>query len=173
MKTVEKTKYSVGPISIAMDSGSNFLGFSIYDITSKKYIISGLLRPTTRDGKIIPVGDSYPHIKKCRSLLKQIKELVKKYEVTTGIIEVPSHWAKAGFAARESGSMQKLNFVAGMICSISMFKTCYPEDWKGNMSKEICKARLEKFHPNIDTRNMSSDEIDSICINHWFLNMKV
>lgn len=102
-----------------------------------------LLRPEQE------VRDEGLFIKKCVSMVNEVKALVDEYDVQHLVLEVPEHWAIAGFNARESGSMTKLMFLCGGIFTyFNMIgvpvHTLHPREWKGQLPKDVVRERLKK-----------------------------
>lgn len=124
---------------MSIDSSVNNLGIAIWDMSSKKLLLWKLVHPKS-DCR----SNEY---EKSWSILCQLKEWIKIYAINHIICEVPTYWAIGGFEARETGSMNKLSFVCGLIYSLrgdmEKFKLVTPSDWKGQLSKIVTQNRLQ------------------------------
>lgn len=157
---------------LAIDPSINFCGVAVFDIKKKELEHASLIVP---DKVIKRDGEWYD---KARSISDQIKTIVADSDIDRIVCELPEHWSVAGFAARESGSIQKLNFVCGMIYSaiheVEIFEFIIPRGWKGQLSKEVCKNRLTefyagkgKFYTVDEWEKLNHNVVDSIGIAHW------
>ena len=173
---------------LSIDPSINNLGWAIfYKKKLKKY---GMLHPDLK---------SADYMVKCREMIIKLKGLCK--DIPGGmsnmqiVVEVPDHFATAGFMSRESGAVQKLTFLAGMIYNMQPDVVGYfPRVWKGNLKKHTCALRLAKIdrfyskimlgdkpkieycsdcdvqHPKIILRH---DTIDAIGIGHKYIWGKI
>lgn len=157
---------------LAIDPSINFCGMAIFDIRKKELEVARLITP---DKVVKRDGEFYD---KARSVSDQIKEVVADSNIDRIVCELPEHWSVAGFAARESGSIQKLNFVCGMIYSaihdVDLFEFIIPRGWKGQLSKDVTRNRLEpiyagkgKFYTAKEWKGLNHNIADAIGIGHW------
>lgn len=126
---------------LAIDPSINNMGIAVYEHEKLRHY--ELLRPNQE------VRDEGIFIKKCLSMVNEINILIDKYDVQHLVLEVPEHWAVAGFNARESGSMTKLMFLCGGIFThFNMITvpvhTLHPREWKGQLPKDVVRKRLKK-----------------------------
>lgn len=131
--------------TIAIDPSVNNCGYAVFKKSS--IIDYGLL--SEKKG-----GD---YTEKARNMHKAIRELIS--EVSKDgypwgdvqlVTEIPQSFGSAGYLARESGAERKLTFVAGMIYGIAPNTIAYePQQWKGQMSKCVVRARLSKKYPKL------------------------
>ena len=145
---------------IAIDPSINDMGCAIFK--NKKLISGELLKPRKLGEK------SKDHILKSRALLSAIKErrrLLKSKKVDI-ILEIPEYHGVAGYLARESGSIFKLTFLCGMICSMKDVITYTPSGWKGQLSKEVTQNRLAKYYPKKNIKELNHNIVDAIGIGH-------
>jgi hypothetical protein len=156
---------------MSLDPSINNLGMAIWDAPKKEVIMYTLVHPT-KDAK-----DN--EFDKSLSMLRQVKKQIQAYAVDGIIMETPETWAVAGYQARETGSMTKLAFVCGMLCSlceeVGFYRVVIPREWKGQLSKEVMCNRLEKHYlaRKIDLLNMDSNIADAIGIGHFQLYGRV
>jgi len=143
---------------LSIDPSINFCGYCAWN--DKKIIEYGLLNPQTKT-------DDY--IEKSRSIFSQIKHLIKRHGIEKLVLEIPTHFGVAGYLARESGSVFKLTFVCGMICSLDNVQTVEPHRWKGQLSKDVVFRRMNalKLYKGIDFLEINNNVADGIAIGHW------
>lgn len=155
---------------ISIDPSINNVGIAIWQLPNT-LIMYQLLHP-----KIDKRGNEYD---KSLSILDQIKAWVKAYTVNRMILEVPAHWAVAGFEARETGSIAKLMLVVGMIYSmrhdLDELKIVKPAEWKGQLPKEVMENRLRKDYASIgvDLAKLNPNVVDAIGIGHFYITGSV
>lgn len=152
---------------ITIDPSINFTGMAIF--YNKKLIGYGLLQPKYK-------GDDY--IEKSFSIYKQVRILIKNNSIDTMIIEVPDNFGTAGYLARESGSVQKLTFVCGMLISLKIkinVVFLLPREWKGQLPKKTVYNRLNKlnYYKDLDFHKINNNIADAIAIGHFYLHGRV
>lgn len=154
---------------MSLDPSINNLGMAIWNIDDKKLLLWKLLHPE--------VGQRRNEFDKSLSMLNQVKQWIQIYAVNHIIMETPEHWVVGGFQARETGSMTKLAFVCGMLCSlvndlaIKEFKVVTPAEWKGQLPKEVVANRLkEHYLPlGINLTEIDANVADAIEIGHFYI----
>lgn len=166
-----KPKYEY---ALSVDPSINACGYAVHEISTKKLLDHGLISPKKAIKK--KEGAS-TFIAKSRYVLDTIAEIMDDYGADSVqlVLEIPDHWGDQGFLARESGSIYKLTFVCGMICSLSPDIVTYlPREWKGQMKKEVMQRRLAKFCAGIvDIPSLNHNIVDAIGIGRKFLGEKV
>lgn len=151
---------------ISIDPSINNVGIAIWEFPNT-LLMHKLLHP-----KVNARENEYD---KSLSILDQIKEWMKAYRVNRMILEVPSHWAVAGFEARETGSIAKLSFVCGMIYSLKSeldeLRIVKPHEWKGQLSKAIMVNRLKDVYlaMGVELEKLNPNIADAIGIGHYRL----
>lgn len=154
---------------ITIDPSINNLGLAVFDIQKKRLVEAVLLRP--QDKK----GDAYA---RSYSLYLQIRKFVKKYDTQQIVSETPDHWHVAGFEARESGAIDKLVTICGMIYTLQTIvddvQMVIPRNWKKQFPKEVMKNRIEKYYvPKYydckEWDDLDHNIRDAIGIGHWKL----
>lgn len=155
-------------VLLSIDPSINNLGMAIWEVEKKRLIHYKLLHPMREMRK--------NEFEKSISMMRQLREYVEKYYINIMIVEVPEYWAVGGFEARETGSMTKLMFVCGMICSlvemeiINVLSMVTPRDWKGQLPKNVVKNRLrESYLENVDLLTLNDNVVDAIGIGHFYL----
>jgi hypothetical protein len=170
-KKISKISKMVKSISqknklMSIDPSINNLGVAIWNINTEQLLDHRLLHPK-KEHKTSEYAKSL-------SMLRQLQDLIKQFEVNHMICEVPEHWAVGGFEARETGSIAKLCFVCGMIYSLhdtlDVCEVVVPRGWKGQLPKEVVANRLfdeymEKYA--IDMVKMNPNVMDAIGIGHY------
>lgn len=152
---------------MSIDPSINNLGMAIWDVKEKKVIFYKLLHPT-KDFRTNEYDKSW-------SMLQEVKKWVNIYVINKIIMEIPEHWAVAGFEAREKGSMTKLMFVCGMIYSlrdiVESFELVTPRGWKGQLPKQVVENRLRDTYlaMGIDLSKINDNVVDAIGIGHYKL----
>lgn len=155
---------------ISIDPSINTLGMSIWDIQKKKLLVWSLVKPEK------PLREN--EYSKSLSMFRQIMQWIKIYAVNRMVLEVPEHWAVAGFHARETGSIAKLCFVCGMLYSVhDMLDECRvvaPREWKGQLPKEVVANRLYKIYEPYgfdlrDGKSINPNVADAVEIGHFYL----
>lgn len=154
---------------MSIDPSVNNLGMAIWDVNEKNLLLWKLVHPE--------VGNRRNEFDKSLSMLNQISQWIQTYGVNRIIIECPTHWVVGGFQARETGSMAKLSFVCGMLCSlvnhknIEEFKVVTPDEYKGQIPKHVVANRLrDAYLPyGIDMPEIDANVMDAIAIGHYQL----
>lgn len=152
---------------MSIDPSINNLGIAIWDINEKKLLFYRLLHPT-KEYRVNEFDKSW-------SMYQEVRSWIRVYFVNRVIMEIPEHWAVAGFEAREKGSMTKLMFVCGILYSLKdildEFELVVPRKWKGQLPKDVVANRLyEQYLPmNIDLRKINNNVLDAIAIGHYKL----
>lgn len=156
---------------MSIDPSVNNLGLAIWDMNPIQIVLHKLVHPT-----IISRENQY---EKAWSMLEQIKQWKISYDVTRIICEVPELWVVGGFEARETGSMDKLSFVCGLLYSLRSEVEDYmlvtPRQWKGQLTKKVMCARLrdEYLGSGIDLMKIDANIADGIGIGHFYLHGRV
>lgn len=148
---------------LAIDPSINMLGAAIYDLVSKKLLYYRLVRPEDRKGN---------EFDKSLSVYYQVRALRSEYKTMKTIMEIPVHWEKEGFAARESGSINKMHVVIGMIYTFGDVETVPPHGWKYQLPKMVIRRRLMKTYPNDVDMKLDHNVVDAIGIGHWYLHQR-
>lgn len=166
-------------ILMAIDPSINYCGAAIFDIKTKELLHAELIEPnkiTKRDGEFYD---------KAHSVFRRADALREKWEVMYIACELPDHWSVAGHMARESGSITKLSFICGMFYQmrdqVERFVFALPREWKGQLSKDVMKNRIEKTYVGKKNWQYDKDEwvklnhniCDAIGIGHWSLYGRV
>ena len=152
---------------MSIDPSINNLGMAIWDVNEKKLLLWKLLHPE--------VGQRRNEFDKSLSMLNQVKQWIQTYAVNRIIMETPEHWVVGGFQARETGSMTKLAFVCGMLCSLvndlQEFKVVTPAEWKGQLPKEVVANRLKDHYLplGVNLTEIDANVADAIEIGHFYL----
>lgn len=157
---------------LAIDPSINNCGVAVFNKKTKQLEDAVLVHP---DKSVTQNGEWYD---KAYSIYTKVNTIREKCKVTTIAIERPDHWNVAGFAARESGSIEKLAFLVGLIYSmrdsISDFKVFLPREWKGQLSKDVVRNRLtaaytkEKYSKK-EWAILDHNILDAIAIGHFIL----
>lgn len=148
---------------LGIDPGTQFTGWCFLSKDKKDF----------KAGLLTSKKDNW--IENCRSIFSQFDALFLSGFPTHVIIELPEYWASSiGLSARESGSIMKLAFLCGGLyyTAFSYVHNVYlisPSSWKGQMSKDIVRHKLEKIFPSRETdlRNMNHNTIDAIGIAYY------
>lgn len=112
-------------------------------------------------------------INKIRAIYNKVKTIDDKVMLIT---EIPDHFGDSGrgYIARETGAILKLSFICGMICGLTENTITYkPLTWKGQMSKEVVRARLMRVYPDKQIEYMDHNIVDAIGIGHKYIFGKV
>ncbi len=156
---------------MSIDPSINNLGAAVWEVLDKKVIFYKLLHPL-KEYRLNEYEKSW-------SMMHEVKKWVNVYGVNRMIMEIPEHWAVAGFEAREKGSMTKLMFVCGMLYSlrdcVDEFQLVTPRGWKGQLPKEVVANRLRDTYlaMGIDLMELNSNVMDAIGIGHFKLYGRV
>lgn len=139
---------------LSVDPSINNMGIAVWK--SRKLVYWDLLHPTIK---------TTDYKSKAINLFTQIKDIYEELKDCQIICEGQQSFGPIrGFMARESGSIQKLYFVTGLIASFSDTLIVTPAEWKGQMSKEICANRLDKLYPEIKPKELDNNVCDAICL---------
>jgi len=158
---------------LTVDPSINACGVAIFDIKSKQLDDAILVAPD----KLAKSGEWYD---KASSVANKVKAIQARCHVTEIVVELPDHWSTAGFAARESGSIEKLAFICGMLYSmrgdVDKFIFTLPRGWKGQLSKDVMKNRIardyagkKKHYTEDEWKDLDHNVCDAIGIGHWRL----
>ena len=163
---------------MSIDPSINDLGVAIFNLRSKQLEDAILIHPTKitqRDGEWYD---------KAFSVYTKVVEIQSKCGISSIVVERPDHWSVAGFQARESGSIEKLAFICGLLYSmrndVEKFVFTLPRGWKGQLSKDVLKNRIEgtyagkgKKYSKEEWKDLDHNVVDSIGIGHWRLYGRV
>lgn len=147
---------------MGIDPSINDLGLAVFQ--HKKPVFWTLLHPETG------LSDEY---QKCVSLYNQLFDYRDKWQPDHIVLETPDHWAVGGFEARESGSIQKLTFLCGMLYTFGNVTLTLPRGWKKQLPKNVVRNRMKPVYPDIIDDKLNHNIMDAICIAHWFIFGKV
>ena len=159
---------------LAIDPSINFCGIALFDIKTKKLEDAMLVRPdriASRDGEFYD---------KAFSIYTKVDKVREECGVISVACELPDHWSVAGFMARESGSITKLSFMCGLFYAmrneVDRFVFALPREWKGQLSKDVMKNRIEqvyvgkgKHYTKDEWEELDHNVCDAIGIGHWRL----
>jgi len=159
---------------MAIDPSINFCGVSIFEIKKRELIDAVLVKP---EKIVIRDGEWYD---KAFSIFNQVNLLRKKHGLVAIACELPDYWSVAGYMARESGSITKLSFMCGLFYGmrndVDRFVFALPREWKGQLSKDVVRNRLEphyvkneKKYSKEEWKKLDHNILDSIGIGHWSL----
>jgi len=166
---------------IAIDPSINNVGCAIFKKSNKELFAKMIIHPS----KFVKKGS---YLEKARDVCSQIVSIMGDYsEFRTPfndiqlVTEIPQHFGVGGYLARESGSILKLTFIAGMIYNITDNVVSYePNQWKGQLPKDVVARRLQKLYPKEElfdskTKKFILDHniVDAIGIGHKYLYGKV
>ncbi len=152
---------------ISIDPSINFCGYAIHK--NKELINYGLLRSLTKHKDFIE--KSIYMVDKIKDLITSIQSLKNNLIIVT---EIPQYWGVAGYMARESGAIYKLMFLCGMIVSLKKnVVTLTPNDWKGQLPKDVVNNRLREIYTNINIAKINHNIVDAIGIGYYYINKKL
>ncbi len=163
---------------LAIDPSVNNCGVALFDRKKKTLIDALLIRP---DKIVKRDGEFYD---KAFSIYNKVLKIQKECDVDEVVCELPDHWSVAGFQARESGSIEKLAFMCGLFYAmrndVGQFTYTLPRGWKGQLSKDVTKNRLErdytgkgKKYTTKEWKELDHNVADAIGIGHWRLHGRV
>jgi len=163
---------------MAIDTSINTLGVAVYK--KAKLVYYDLVKPKFDKSKVVETSQqvkkskkSIDYVDKSKSMLLQMRDLVSEYHPDKIIIEVPEYYGHAAYMSRESGSLFKLTFVAGMLMSLPLTVAINPTTWKGQMSKTIVQNRMALNMSKLDIMGMDHNIVDAISIGWWAIHGKV
>lgn len=145
-------------IVAAIDPSINRTGLAVFQ--GKQLSAYLLVRSKTKEKS---------EFEKAKIIYTQVREIVNQYGVNKIILEVPTHWEVAGYESRESGSLQKLSVVCGMLYLLGNVMTIYPHIWKRQIPKNVMRKRLMIRYPGIVTEKLDHNVMDAIGIGHWYV----
>ena len=157
---------------IAIDPSINNLGIAIFldDVLHTYDLVHPQANLTGEKDYTLKARDM---MNKIRAILNKVKEIDSKVQLVT---EIPDHFGDSGrgYIARETGAILKLSFVCGMICGLSEDTIVYkPSAWKGQMSKEVVRARLVRQYPDKEIEYLDHNIVDAIGIGQKYIFGKV
>jgi hypothetical protein len=131
--------------TVAIDPSINSLGYAVF---KKRAIVSyGLLKEKKGGDYLEKARNMSVTI---RSILDELSEKAYPWPDVQLVTEIPQSFGNAGYLARESGAERKLTFVAGMVYGLTPTAIAYePQQWKGQLSKCVVRARLSKRYPKL------------------------
>lgn len=142
-----------------VDPGLGGTGWAFFDTFTKSPPIDwGVLRRPEGDWTI-----------RARDIARGFKSVVSDKIVYHVVIEMPSMWSGSAqsHASTVSGDLFKLAFLVG---SIAQWFACHradlqltlisPQEWKGQLPKELVIKRIVKRFPNLDM--IANHEADAI-----------
>lgn len=158
-----------GEVILAVDPSVRFCGVAVF--RDGRLVTSDLLSPRNarrEEDEYLRAADVY----------RQVRSVYDLYTCTRMVLEVPAHWATEGFVARESGNLQKLIFLCGMLSTIATRTTLVqPHEWKGQMKKKVMRNRFLEdyghFYRGVDLAKVNHNVMDAIGLGHFYLYGKV
>ena len=159
---------SMNKYIISIDPSINFCGYAIHK--NKSLVTYGLIRPSSKQEDFVA---------KSKDIINKIKTIISQFPfkgdyVYRIVIELPQYFGVAGFMARESGAIPKLMFLCGMIVGLkNNVVLLTPNDWKGQLPKDVVNNRLRKIYSKVDIANLDHNIVDAIGIGHYYINTKV
>lgn len=162
---------------ISIDPSINNVGCAVFAILGKKkaaLVHHVLIHPSK-------FAKSENYLAKSRDICQQIVSLINNYDNVQLVTEIPQHFGTGGYLARESGSVQKLTFVAGMIFNIADDVVAYePNQWKGQLPKDVVARRLQRIYKDLQIFDekkkkflMDHNIVDAIGIGHRHIYGKI
>ncbi len=153
---------------LTVDPSINSLGFAYFEENSLKEF--GTIQP---DLKFIDSGPTLHWTQKALSIYYKYQAYFSDINPNRIVIEMPTVWhgTLRAHTAKNSGALEKLFFVVGLLCSYQPEKVILitPNEWKGQLPKHVTLQRvLEKF-PNV-SKNTSPDAIDAIGLGMYYLS---
>jgi hypothetical protein len=146
----------------SVDPSINNMGIAVWK--QRKLVYWYLLNPTVKTND---------YREKAVNLFTQIKDIYEELKDCQVICEGQQQFGVAGFLSRESGSIQKLIYVTGMISSLPDTVIVDPKTWKGQWSKEVTANRLDLIYPDLKVKEMDHNIVDAIAIGHKILYGKL
>lgn len=163
---------------MAIDTSINTLGVAVYKKSKLTYY--DLVKPIFDKKKVVDTSQqvkkskkSIDYVDKSKSMYQQMQKLNILYSPDKIIIEVPEYYGHAAYMSRESGSLFKLTFVAGMLMALPHTFAINPTTWKGQMSKTIVQNRMALNMKKLDIMGMDHNIVDAISIGWWAIHGKV
>lgn len=150
---------------LSIDPSINFLGYAIHK--NNALLEYKLLRSSSKH---------IDFIDKSRYMVNKLKSIINEFSfkgnyTLTIVTEIPQYWGVAGFIARESGAIPKLMFLCGMIMGLNdKVVALTPNNWKGQLPKNVVNNRLRKEYTNIDIANLDHNIVDAIGIGNYYIN---
>jgi len=159
-------------ILLAIDPSINNLGCAVFRKKTGRLLSAELLHPPK---------DCEDLEDKSFALYCQIRDQIKKHDVTELVIETPDHWNVAGYMSRESGAIYKLTFLVGMLYSLRWsfpVIAVIPRAWKGQLPKEVTKNRLREsyvpcYYTKREWNRLDHNIADAIGVGHWRIHGRV
>jgi hypothetical protein len=148
-------------VVISIDPSGNTCGLGLF--VDKKLIGYALVTP---DREV----QAMDFLIKAKDIVNQIAQVYLQYDKPENkidvVMEIPEHVSSmAGFMARESGNLNKLCFVCGMIYDrFPVVVTYTPMKWKGQLTKEQVRNRLSLTYPQV--KGMDHNIVEGIGIGH-------
>ena len=163
---------------LSIDPSINNCGIAVFNLKTKELEDAILIHP---DKIVKRDGEFYD---KAFSIYSKVDQIRDKCSVTEIVCELPDHWSVGGFAARESGSITKLAFMCGLFYAmrndVRKFTFTLPRGWKGQLSKDVTKNRIEKTYVGkgknytiVEWKDLDHNICDAIGIGHWALYGRV
>jgi len=160
---------------MTIDPSINNLGYAVYYKKVLRHY--ELLRPDAL------ARDEGAYHLKTLSMVKALFRLFEEYRLNYVVLEMPEHWAIAGFHARESGSMTKLVFLCGGIYHFFRMQgidihMLAPREWKGQLPKEVVRERLKpnmipEYFTEKEWMKLDHNVMDAVAIGQFWINGRV
>ena len=167
-KIIPQNKYI-----LAIDPSINFLGYSVFDREEydknkekKKHpnpILSKLL--TSKELGVLKAN----YIIKSKAMFEHLRGIQKVFGGCDIILEIPEYQGDSSYMARESGSVEKLTFLCGMLCSLDYVITYTPTQWKGQVPKDVMQKRLSRYITEVDMLKLNHNIADAVGIGYYYL----
>lgn len=149
---------------LSIDPSINSLGWAIFNLENGELEASGVVH------NYIPQSQEIE--KRIRGIICNLTVAIWRWlkRVRIVIIEKPHMWgAYKSVASAHSGSLLVLHILVGALfwwASDNKCKLIRVSEWKGQLPKDVTKARMEKKYAKVFK---GDDEADAVGLGSWYL----
>jgi hypothetical protein len=110
---------------------------------------------------------------RARTVVGLLEHIMASCALTTFVIEYPNFMqGSGGRMVAASGDLVKLSVLTGMMVNVGCrqcrnVRLVSPNEWKGQLPKDVCQSRIIKAMPGMGMEKISNHAYDAIGIGLW------
>jgi hypothetical protein len=154
-----------------VDPGLNGTGWAVF-LDIGPVVTNAAPKPPKRTGVIRHNPADKPWELRAHEIAGRVKDLIEIFEIQKTVIEFPGLWTSGkSMASATTGDLFKLTYLIGAMGLFAETPLLIsPQEWKGQLPKEIVIARIKKLWPAYQEKNHEADAVGMGFALQGFLN---